>query len=69
MYPSSLRCESTAPRYADASTIEVMVAGIGQAVDMGEVGRPGIDDAHQGPYLHALGVLVQSKMLVTGESS
>ena len=28
----------------------------------------GVDDAQQGPYLHALGVLAQSKMLVTGES-
>ena len=27
----------------------------------------GIDDARQGPYLHALGVLAQSKMLVVGE--
>ena len=29
----------------------------------------GIDDSQQGPYLHALGVLVQSKMLVTGDDS
>jgi mycofactocin biosynthesis protein MftB len=28
----------------------------------------GIDDAQQGPYLHALGVLAESKMLVSGES-
>ena len=27
----------------------------------------GIDDAEQGPYLHALGVLAQSKMLVAKE--
>jgi mycofactocin biosynthesis protein MftB len=27
----------------------------------------GIDDAQQAPYLHALGVLAQSKMLVTRE--
>ena len=29
----------------------------------------GVDDAQQGPYLHALGVLAESKMLVTGENS
>ena len=29
----------------------------------------GIDDADQAPYLHALGVLVQSKMLVPEETS
>jgi putative mycofactocin binding protein MftB len=29
----------------------------------------GIDDSRQGPYLHALGVLVQSKMLVEEESN
>ena len=28
----------------------------------------GIDDAQQAPYLHALGVLAQSKMLVVGEA-
>jgi hypothetical protein len=28
----------------------------------------GIDDAQQAPYLHALGVLAQSKMLVAGEN-
>lgn len=28
----------------------------------------GIDDADQGPYLHALGVLAESKMLVPKES-
>jgi mycofactocin biosynthesis protein MftB len=27
----------------------------------------GVDDARQGPYLHALGVLVGSNMLVPGE--
>nr|WP_155910984.1 MULTISPECIES: mycofactocin biosynthesis chaperone MftB [unclassified Mycolicibacterium] len=27
----------------------------------------GIDDAQQGPYLHAFGVLVQSKMLIPAE--
>ncbi|MGC2653223.1 MAG: mycofactocin biosynthesis chaperone MftB [Mycobacterium sp.] len=27
----------------------------------------GVDDARQGPYLHALGVLAESKMLVTQE--
>ncbi len=27
----------------------------------------GIDNAHQGPYLHAFGVLVQSKMLIPAE--
>jgi len=29
----------------------------------------GVQDAEQGPYLHALGVLAESKMLVTGENS
>jgi putative mycofactocin binding protein MftB len=29
----------------------------------------GVDDAQQAPYLHALSVLVQSKMLVPGEDS
>jgi putative mycofactocin binding protein MftB len=28
----------------------------------------GIDDAQQGPYLHALSVLAQSQMLVTGDN-
>jgi putative mycofactocin binding protein MftB len=28
----------------------------------------GVDDAQQAPYLHALGVLAQSKMLVSGEA-
>jgi hypothetical protein len=28
----------------------------------------GVDDAHQGPYLHALGVLAESKMLIAGEN-
>ncbi|WP_369974117.1 mycofactocin biosynthesis chaperone MftB [Mycobacterium sp. 3519A] len=28
----------------------------------------GIDDARQAPYLHALGVLAESKMLVSGEA-
>jgi mycofactocin biosynthesis protein MftB len=27
----------------------------------------GVDDAEQGPYLHALGVLAQSRMLVPQE--
>lgn len=27
----------------------------------------GVEDAQQGPYLHALGVLAQSKMLIAGE--
>ena len=29
----------------------------------------GVNDAQQGPYLHALGVLAESKMLVTGDDS
>jgi len=29
----------------------------------------GIDDDHQAPYLHALGVLVQSQMLIAEETS
>ena len=32
-------------------------------------GAGGVDDAQQGPYLHALGVLAQSSMLVLGETS
>ncbi len=49
-------------------TIVAVVESLDQHTDARSACRAaGIDDAQQAPYLHALGVLVQSKMLVPGE--
>ena len=51
-------------------TIVEVINSLGEYPDARSACRAaGIDDAQQGPYLHALGVLVQSKMLVTGDDS
>ena len=51
-------------------TIVEVINSLGEHPDARSACRAaGIDDAQQGPYLHALGVLVQSKMLVTGDDS
>jgi putative mycofactocin binding protein MftB len=48
----------------DTKIVEV-VRSLSQHPDATSACRAaGIDDAHQAPYLHALGVLVQSNMLV-----
>ncbi len=50
-------------------TIVEVVNSLGDHPDARAACRAaGIDDAQQAPYLHALGVLVQSKMLVVGEA-
>lgn len=50
-------------------TIVAVVESLDQHTDARSACRAaGIDDAQQAPYLHALGVLVQSKMLVPGET-
>ena len=47
-------------------TIVEVVKSLGDHPDARSACRAaGIDDAQQAPYLHALGVLAQSKMLVT----
>ncbi|MCW2686385.1 MAG: hypothetical protein JWR37_1275 [Mycobacterium sp.] len=49
-------------------TIVEVVSSLGYHPDARSACRAaGIDDAQQPPYLHALGVLVQSKMLVPRE--
>jgi mycofactocin biosynthesis protein MftB len=50
-------------------TIVEVVTVLGDHPDAAAALRAvGIDDDRQGPYLHALGVLVQSKMLVRKEN-
>jgi putative mycofactocin binding protein MftB len=50
-------------------TIVAVVESLDQHTDARSACRAaGIDDAQEAPYLHALGVLVQSKMLVPGET-
>ena len=50
-------------------TIVAVVESLDQHTDARSACRAaGIDDAQQAPYLHALGVLVRSKMLVPGET-
>lgn len=50
-------------------TIVAVVESLDQHTDARSACRAaGIDDAQQAPYLHALGVLVQSKMLVPRET-
>jgi putative mycofactocin binding protein MftB len=49
-------------------TIVEVVKSLAEHPDVRSACRAaGIDDAHQGPYLHALGVLAQSHMLVCEE--
>ena len=49
-------------------TIVAVVNSLNQHPDARSACRAaGIDDAAQGPYLHALGVLAQSQMLVPGK--
>lgn len=49
-------------------TILTVVQSLAEHPDVRSACRAaGIDDAGQGPYLHALGVLVDSKMLVPRE--
>ncbi len=51
-------------------TVVEVVKSLGDHPDARSACRAaGIDDAQLGPYLHALGVLAQSKMLVTGDES
>jgi len=51
------------------TTIVEVVNSIGDHPDARSACRAaGIDDAQQAPYLHALRVLAESKMLVTGEA-
>jgi mycofactocin biosynthesis protein MftB len=51
------------------TTIVEVVNSLGDHSDARSALRAaGVDDDRQGPYLHALGVLVQSKMLVPEES-
>jgi mycofactocin biosynthesis protein MftB len=50
-------------------TIAEVVNSLGDHPDARSACRAaGIDDAQQAPYLHALGVLARSKMLVAGEN-
>ncbi|MGY4653544.1 mycofactocin biosynthesis chaperone MftB [Mycobacterium sp. URHB0021] len=50
-------------------TIVEVVNSLGDHPDARSACRAaGIDDAQQAPYLHALGVLARSKMLVAGEN-
>ena len=49
-------------------TIVAVVNSLGEHPDARAACRAaGIDDAGQGPYLHALGVLAQSQMLIPGK--
>jgi mycofactocin biosynthesis protein MftB len=51
-------------------TIVEVVSSLAEHPDARSAMRAaGIDDGAQGPYLHALGVLAESKMLVREESS
>ena len=51
------------------TTIVEVVTSLGDHPDARSALRAaGVDDDRQAPYLHALGVLVQSKMLVPEES-
>ena len=50
------------------TTIVEVVKSLGEHADARSACRAaGIDDAQQAPYLHALGVLAQSKMLIPGK--
>ena len=49
-------------------TIVTVVRSLGEHADARSACRAaGIDDAQQGPYLRALGVLASSQMLIPGE--
>ena len=50
-------------------TIVEVINSLGEHPDVRSACRAaGVEDAQQGPYLHALGVLAQSNMLVTGDN-
>jgi mycofactocin biosynthesis protein MftB len=51
-------------------TIVEVINRLGDHPDVRSACRAaGVDDAQQGPYLHALSVLAESKMLVAGDNS
>ncbi|OBK70543.1 mycofactocin biosynthesis chaperone MftB [Mycobacterium sp. 1274761.0] len=51
-------------------TIVEVINSLGDHPDVRSACRAaGVEDAQQGPYLHALGVLADSKMLVAGDNS
>ena len=51
-------------------TIVEVINSLGDHPDVRSACRAaGVDDAQQGPYLHALGVLAESKLLVAGDQS
>ena len=50
-------------------TILALIETLGDHDDVHSACRAaGIDDDARGPYLHALGVLAESKMLISGEN-
>ena len=61
------------PAFDDDEILGVAVlGGLREVETAGEHRRPGgagIDDDQQGPYLHAFGVLVQSKMLIPADQN